>query len=118
MAMRYLSTRLATDFSSDADDGNPHMLFFVRSCLEKLNSNPDYNMAAVQEWWIEFDEEGRPDREIGLRDDGVVVLAGPDDNNYGFWLDTNMMFTDFEGTEIQASKFEQKWNAWFSEQDG
>ena len=36
-------------------------------------------------------------------------MAGPDDRNYGFWLDTNMKLKDFTGEPIEADEFELLW---------
>lgn len=112
--MPYLSTQLATDFSSQEVDGSPYVLRIVERALDKCDSNPNYNLSAVDEWWIEFDDAGQPQREIGLDHEGETILAGPDDDNYGFWHDTNMKYTDFDGVEIGAEKFESRWTEWFS----
>jgi hypothetical protein len=90
------------------------VLFFIP------RANPDYDkrMHLVHEWWIEFDENGLPGREIGLDVTGKPVLAGPDDRNYGFWLDTNMQLKDFTGNqgtdEVDAETFEARWNDFVS----
>lgn len=60
-------------------------------------------------WYIEFNDDDLPWREIGLDSDGAPVLAGPSRQDYGFWLDTNMCFNDFEGELIEQGEFEAKW---------
>jgi hypothetical protein len=74
-------------------------------------ANPDYRgkLHLVHEWFIEFDDEGQPWREIGININGRPVLAGPDDRNYGFWLDTNMTLKDFSGEPVDAAEFERLW---------
>jgi hypothetical protein len=86
------------------------VLFFVP------RANPDYDkkMHLLHEWWIEFDEAGNPGREIGLDARGKPVLAGPDDRNYGFWLDTNMTLKDFDHDEVPLKSFEALWNQFFN----
>lgn len=76
------------------------------------DANPDYRLDQVRAWLIEFDEEGLPGREIGLDGKGAAVLAGPDERNYGFWLDTNMKWDDFEGEPVTAEAFESAWRRW------
>ncbi|MEM1263700.1 MAG: hypothetical protein AAGH76_14975 [Pseudomonadota bacterium] len=98
---KYVRTSLATDWPA------PEMsrLGRLRSALSKrVVANPDYEdaMYLVFEWLVEFDDDNRPWREIGLDSSGQVVLSGPNETNYGFWLDTNMTFKDFDGVEITS----------------
>lgn len=107
---RYLRTKLATDWEEPSTD----VSLAVR-VLRKLEltvvSNPTYHprMHLVKEWLIEFDGED-PGREIGLGLDGKPILAGPTSVDYGFWLDTNMRFSDFEGKPIEQSEFDEIWS--------
>ena len=104
--MRYLRTKLGTGFSGER---HPNI---IERALDRLNSNPDYDLTLVHEWFIEFDVDDVPFREVGLDSGRQPILAGPNAGNYGFWLDTNMCYTDFEGTEISAHQFDVKWKAW------
>ena len=104
--MRYLSTKLATGFG-----GGRHPNIIERQ-LDRLNPNPDYDLSLVHEWLLEFDDNDAPLRELGLDLNGEPILAGPNDRNYGFWLDTNMGYNDFEGSEISEHQFNAKWNTW------
>ncbi len=65
----------------------------------------------MRSWLIEFDEEGKPFREIGLDESDSVVIAGPSESDYGFWSDTNMKLNDFEGEPVSEAYFEQLWAA-------
>ena len=109
--MRYLSTKLATEFGSGR---HPN---FVERQLDRLNPNPDYDLSLVHEWFLEFDDDDAPLRELGLDMNGEPVLAGPNDRNYGFWLDTNMRYNDFKGSEISEHQFILKWNTWVKNSD-
>lgn len=102
--MRYLRTKLGTDFRQP------------RSWWERLvhsidTANPNYRgkYHMVRTWLIEFDDSGKPWREIRLDESGSVVLAGPSENDYGFWLDTNMRLADFNGEPISMEYFEKLW---------
>jgi hypothetical protein len=81
------------------------LLFFVPA------ANPGYEaqLPLVREWLIEFDEGGHPAREIGLDASGVPLVSGPDDVNYGFWLDTNMQLIDCVGEDVSGEAFERLW---------
>ena len=104
--MRHLRTKLGTENKVDTTNS------IIETFLERFDANPDYDPKLVHEWFIEFDDKDSPGREIGLDLNGIPVLAGPDDRNYGFWLDTNMTYKDFNGIEIPANQFEEKWNHW------
>ena len=106
---RYLRTALATEWPAPSRTIAGR---FGEKILKYLSANPDYegSMHEIKEWLIEFDENSLPWREIGLDEFGKIVIAGPDEDNYGFWLDTNMKFEDFEGDEIEASEFEKYWD--------
>ncbi len=101
--MIYLRSKKATDWE------RPGLLSRL---LQRLSSNPDYEQAfpEVAEWLIEFGDDQLPEREVGLNNTGVPVLAGPNKQNYGFWLDTNMKLSDFGNEVIEKVYFEQKWN--------
>lgn len=104
--MPFLSTQLATDARAPSN-------WWERLLASIETANPSYRgkYHRVSSWLIEFDEEGMPLREIGLDSDGAVVLAGPSKNDYGFWLDTNMRYTDFPGEAVAQDYFEQMWVA-------
>jgi len=74
-------------------------------------ANPSYRLKyhLVRSWLIEFDESGKPWREMGLDTNGSVVIAGPSKTDYGFWLDSHMEHSDFSGDPISEEYFEQMW---------
>jgi hypothetical protein len=106
--MKYLRTRMAADWSR-----RKSLKIYILDTLFWFvpRANPGYEkkMHLLAEWLVEFDEEGLPWREIGLDMDGRLVLAGPSDECYGFWLDTNMRFDDFEGEPVAGGEFERLW---------
>ena len=75
-------------------------------------------MHLVDAWLIEFPDEmpNNPNREIGVDAEGEPVLAGPTEDDYGFWLDTNMERSDFrDAEEVPESLFESLWDRFFAE---
>jgi hypothetical protein len=106
--VEYRRTTLSTDWPAVT---RPKRLLarVADRILPKSNPGYDAKMHLVREWLIEFDEEGNPWREIGVGADGKPVLAGPDGQNYGFWLDTNMKIADFLGEAITVEEFERLW---------
>ncbi|MEL7187167.1 MAG: hypothetical protein AAFN50_12145 [Pseudomonadota bacterium] len=103
-----MRTTIATDWDDPADE--PAVSKVLRRIL--LEANPTYrkNMHLVDAWYIEFTEDGLPYREIGVDANGSPVLAGPSSEDYGFWLDTNMTQSDFEGVEVNQDEFEALWS--------
>jgi hypothetical protein len=84
------------------------LLFFVP------RANPDIEMLypQVRKWALELSEDGWPQREIGLGDQGAILFRTPNDRNTGFW--TDMALRKFERSELQeisASEFEHLWGS-------
>jgi len=106
--MFYLKSNKATDWKKQS---------LLSRLMKRSTANPDYEnvFSEVAEWLIEFGDDQLPEREIGLNSAGVPVLAGPNERNYGFWLDTNMKFSDFENEVIKKAYFEQKWNEFYDD---
>ena len=108
--MKYLKTKYATDWpEKNWKEKLIHgILFFIP------RANPDYKdrMYLVKSWLIEFletDGQLLPWREIALDENDNPIFAGPDKRNYGFWLDTNMKYEDFDGELINKAEFERYW---------
>ena len=104
--MIYLRSNKATNWEK------PGLLDKLLTPIKKrIYSNPDYEKVFPElvEWLIEFDDDKMPYREIGLNKAGAPILAGPNEKNYGFWLDTNMKLNDFENEIIEKEYFEIKW---------
>ena len=102
--MAFIRTDLGTDFTQPSGR-------FGQLLSSIDTANPSYRgrYHFVRSWLIEFDGEGRPKREIGLDANDFIVLAGPSDKDYGFWLDSNMQYADFVGDTITQEQFEAVW---------
>lgn len=108
MAARYLTTKLATDWGPQSERKTT-ILERVLWFIPRANPSYDAKLERVDRWVIEFPDGKNPEREIGLDSDGDPVLCGPSEVDYGFWLDTNMTFDDFEGEETAQADFDQLW---------
>jgi hypothetical protein len=108
--MKYLRTTRATDWS----EKTPWQVRLLRCLLFFIpEANPGYEkkMYLIKEWYVEFENDGTPYREIAIDAEGKPLFAGPSEENYGFWLDTNMTYPDFGGDPIEESEFERVWEA-------
>ena len=78
-------------------------------------ANPRYlqQYHLLDEWLIEFNEDGDIKRELALNKEGKVIFANPYKNNLGFWLDSKMKFKDFENKKVTEEKFNKLWNDFF-----
>ncbi len=108
--MDYIRTKLATDWAKN-DAKVVSAAKMLLAFIPKANPGYDKKMHLIREWYVEFDNDGNPWREIGLDEHGAPVVAGPTERDYGFWLDTHMKRGDFEGDVISREMFEQKWQA-------
>ncbi|MEL7185398.1 MAG: hypothetical protein AAFN50_03040 [Pseudomonadota bacterium] len=102
-----MKTKIATDWGAPKPDG-----ILVRLMQRFIpEANPSYRnkMHLIDTWYIEFDKQGLPNREVGVDADGLPVVAGPSSTDYGFWLDSNITDVDLEGLEIERKEFEALW---------
>ncbi|WP_347375134.1 hypothetical protein, partial [Aequorivita sp. Q41] len=87
-------------------------------------ANPDFEdkFDLVEKWIIELDNEtGIPQREIGMDKRGRIIVKMPFKKNYGFWTDSNLVFTDFisqfDTSDISRDTFENYWSLFEKTED-
>jgi hypothetical protein len=94
----------------------------VENSLAKILSaiipkaNPDFEgkITNVRQWMLEVDEEdGTPEREIGLDDKGKVMMIMPWKGNYGFWTDSPVQIDELAKTRemnfVDKEEFDRLW---------
>lgn len=84
--------------------------------IPKANPNFDDKIMNVTHWLLDFEDGNEiPSREIGLDENGRVLVIMPWNNNHGFWTDNNMTLGDFESSfhteEISEKEFNKLWNS-------
>jgi len=82
----------------------------LRKLLPLANPDFDRSYALVRKWWVEVDETGTPQRELGFDAHGSVIVAGPLGNNFGFWTDSAMTFDPAEYKVIPDDEFSSAWS--------
>jgi hypothetical protein len=75
-------------------------------------ANPDFEplYGGVRLWWVEVDDNGAPQREIGFGSGSEVLVVGPLEENMGFWTDSPMVFSSSDLEQIDAQAFEAYWS--------
>ncbi|TGD59381.1 hypothetical protein [Flavobacterium humi] len=91
------------------------ILNFAFSFIPKANPKYDKLIQFVDVWYIEYDDVNECiEKEIGLNENYQVILKMPFQNEYGYWLDTDMKFEDFQNRfgieKIDEPEFFKKWN--------
>jgi hypothetical protein len=76
------------------------------------SENPDlenlYKRASF--WWLEFDDNGCPQREIGFDRNRKPIVLGPVGKNSGFLVDSADDWRDFKEPNSEAEvRFESVW---------
>lgn len=86
--------------------------------LKKIipSSNPDLEelIYEAQKWWLEYNEEGVPQREIGFNSNSEPVVLFPVGENFGFLIESSSNWLGYkqQSTEV-ANSFEKVWqNLW------
>ena len=86
---------------------------FVSTIIPKANPDFENYIHDVNIWLIEFNDNGIPEREIGLDKDDKTVMIMPWKDNYGYWTDNNFKLQDFMNgfkySEIEDEYFESRW---------
>lgn len=87
---------------------------FLKKIIPEANPDYDGQLGEVKFWIVEIDRETNlPNREIGLDEEGKVIMIMPDDRNYGYWTNNNLTKEDFESNfetvEITNDEFNQLW---------
>ena len=115
---------MTNEMVSDSEPGQNRFGQIFKDSLTKVlttiipKANPDFDdkIRDVRQWILEIDdEEGTPEREIGLDEHGKVVMIMPWKNNYGFWTDSPVQIDDLAKTHemnfVDKEEFERLWTA-------
>lgn len=109
--MHYGYTDRATDWNEKEMNGFgirliKALLFFI----PKANPDNEKLYPLVKKWFIEIDEKGIANREIGLDKDGEPLFSSPNDRNFGLWTDCDEVFDVKELELSNKEHFELIWS--------
>jgi hypothetical protein len=105
--MHYGATTKATDFRPD--DWKTKAARVLFGFIPRASPDNERLYPHVKKWLVEIDDNGTPQREIGLGDGGIPLFAAPDKRNCGFWTDSPYTFTTNELEPVSAEEFEVNW---------
>src|SRR2546423_523081 len=109
MSMKVIATTPATEPRSNASPEGP-LAKALRTVIPAANPNLEAHFQSVRLWWIELDDRGIPQREIGFESSGSPVVAGPIGEDMGFWTDSPMMFVVEDYEAVPLGRFEEVWS--------
>ena len=119
--IKFKTDEIVTD--SGQPTGTSWLAKTVENSLTKIlttiipKANPDFDgkIQDVRQWILEVDEdEGTPEREIGLDDKGNVMMIMPWKDNYGFWTDSSVQVDELAKSRDMnfgdKEEFERLWD--------
>ncbi|MCG8380475.1 MAG: hypothetical protein MI865_13515 [Proteobacteria bacterium] len=111
--MYYGITKLAIDFDEvDMNNWKVNLLKILLFFIPRANPDIEKFYPLVKSWALEIDDEGWPQREIGLDINDSPLFFTPNNKNTGFWTDMAItQFTHEELISISQQEFENLWNA-------
>ena len=90
--MRVIATNLGTAIGPE-QQRRSFLEKIIRAVLPAANPDTEPLFAKVRLWWIEIDDAGTPQRELGFGATKEVLVASPLGENMGYWTDSPMEFT-------------------------
>lgn len=107
--MKVIATTLAAEPRPNvAPEGT--LVKALRKIIPAANPELEAHYQSVRLWWIELDDNGTPQREIGFDSSGNPLVAGPIGRNMGFWTDSSMVFVTEDYEAVSPEQFEEVWS--------
>jgi len=105
--MRYLEIDLGPQ---NEDEKIPWWAKLLIWILPAANPDLETDIGKARIWWLEIDDEGSPQREIGFDIDGTPIVLGPIEGNFGYLIDASDDWSDSDADSLEAAKkFNQVW---------
>lgn len=84
----------------------------LQKVLPAANPDIDQYFSVARKWWLEIDDNGKPNREIGFDSENTPIVLGPVGRNCGFLVDSSDDWKDSkEDSEEAGKEFEKTWQA-------
>lgn len=106
--MRYLEI----DTGPWTDEPLPWWCRILQKIIPAANPDLESYYPKTRKWWLEVDDEGKPQREIGFDAENNPIVLGPIGNNYGFLVDGSDNWKDSKEDSSEAKNdFERVWQS-------
>ena len=112
--MRYISWIPPAPSNQANRSGVAHAFFsslgwLLGHVLPKANPDIEDKFDLVAKWWLEVNDRGQPEREIGFDKSGQAIVLGPIGDNFGFVTDSPVMFESEENDAQVQREFHKLW---------
>jgi len=88
----------------------------LQKILPAANPDIEHLYEKAQIWWLEIDDTGVPQREIGFGPEMTPIVLGPIGNNFGFLVDSSDEWVDSKDDSIEAANcFHATWETLWPE---
>ncbi len=117
--MNYLKITLNDSESSRESIFQRGILKILKLFIPMTNPDFDNRIDLVKTWYLEFENETNPPtREVGVDDNGKVIVITPYKNNIGYWVDNNLSLDMFKqrffANEVSKNEFELLWSKYIN----
>jgi hypothetical protein len=104
--MRYLQT----DVGHWPSKSLPWWCWILKIIIPAANPDLEKFYFQTRIWWLEIDDAGQPQREIGFDETGNPIVLGPIGRNFGFLVDSsdNWKYSTQDSEEARRD-FQKKW---------
>ena len=108
--MRYL--RIETRRSSENASGLQRAASSVLGAImPRANPDTERLIESVRVWWLEVEDTGEPNREIGFSESGEPIVIGPIGRNVGYLVDaTDDWSASTDDSPEAAADFDATWS--------
>lgn len=111
--MRYLEINTGPCWS---DEPLPWWCRILQKILPAANPDIEKLYFQTHIWWLELDDENKPQREIGFDENKKPIVIGPIGNNFGYLVDCSDDWSDSkEDSEDASELFEKTWDVVYTQ---
>ncbi len=106
--MRYLKIEFG---ATPSNSSMPWWGKLLQKIIPAANPDLEHLYEETITWWLEVDENGEPQREIGFNKENEPIVLGPIGENYGLLVDTGKAWDNWEYEKPELkNEFEFIWN--------
>jgi hypothetical protein len=108
MSIRHIKTTLAAPPTKNSSAPN-WLVRIVQAVVPAANPHFASLYPQVRSWLVEVNDDGTPEREVGLDAQGLPLVAGPVGPNMGYWTDGSYKFNVGQHEAVGTQEFVNAW---------